>query len=112
MTNRFGWFWASFDNIAYNSTFIALIPKEGSPISFEEFRAISLCMSILQDYRKIDSPRMKPILSNAISDQSVCTLTSTHWASLGCPLVPMDIPSLFLYLAGLSSSINPLSFNK
>jgi hypothetical protein len=47
----------------FNSTFLALIPKKDEPLSFEEFRPISLCNCIYKIVAKIIARRLKPILS-------------------------------------------------
>jgi len=52
---------------AYNSTFIALIPKSDNPTSFNDFRPISLCNCIYKIISKIIANCVQPILSNHIS---------------------------------------------
>jgi retron-type reverse transcriptase len=52
-----------------NSTFITLIPKVNGPLSFDEFRPISLCNCIYKIIAKIIARRLKPILSKSISKE-------------------------------------------
>eukprot|EP00253_Pinus_taeda_P018044 PITA_18044 len=51
---------------AINTTFIALIPKNDSPGSFDEFRPISLCNCLYKIISKIIANRIRPILSRCI----------------------------------------------
>jgi hypothetical protein len=53
----------------FNSTFLALIPKKDEPLSFEDFRSISLCNCIYKIVAKLISRHLKPILSEAISKE-------------------------------------------
>eukprot|EP01018_Ginkgo_biloba_P002192 Gb_33330 [translate_table: standard] len=56
---------------AFNSTFIALIPKTDNPESFEDFRPISLCNCIYKILAKIIAMRIKKVLSNSISKEQL-----------------------------------------
>eukprot|EP00253_Pinus_taeda_P016622 PITA_16622 len=51
----------------FNSTFIAMIPKQDDPESFEDFRPISLCNCIYKIIAKVIAIRLVPILSRNIS---------------------------------------------
>jgi hypothetical protein len=51
-----------------NSTFLALIPKETNPISFDRFRPISLCNASYKIIAKLLANRIKPLLGKLISD--------------------------------------------
>ena len=50
-----------------NSTFLALIPKEANPGSFERYRPISLCNASYKIVAKILANRIKPLLQKLIS---------------------------------------------
>jgi hypothetical protein len=50
-----------------NSTFLALIPKEVNPSSFEQFRPISLCNTSYKILSKLLENRIKPMLEKLIS---------------------------------------------
>ena len=50
----------------FNSTFIALIPKIDHPISFENFRTISLCNYVYKIMGKIISIRIRKVPSRCI----------------------------------------------
>ena len=52
-----------------NSTFISLIPKVEHPVSFAEFRPISLCNLCYKLISKIAALRLKPFLDASISPQ-------------------------------------------
>lgn len=49
------------------STFLALILKSSNPISFDEYRPISLCNVIYKISSKIIANRMRGVLSNSIA---------------------------------------------
>jgi hypothetical protein len=53
----------------FNATFIALIPKNNDPKSFEEFRPIFLCNYIYKIIAKIIARRVKRLLSGVISSE-------------------------------------------
>ena len=50
-----------------NSTFLALIPKEANPSSFDRFRPISLCNASYKIFSKLLANRLKPLLEKLIS---------------------------------------------
>lgn len=52
-----------------NATFIALIPKITNPISFQDFRPISLCNLLYKVISKVIADRNKDGLSRGISDE-------------------------------------------
>ena len=52
-----------------NSTFIALIPKVDQPVSFADFRPISLCNLCYKLISKVAALRLKPFLDSCISPQ-------------------------------------------
>ena len=52
-----------------NSTFLALIPKEINPASFEMFRSVSLCNASYKILAKLLANRLKPLLGSLISPQ-------------------------------------------
>ena len=52
-----------------NSTFLALIPKEFNPASFDRFRPISLCNASYKILAKLLANRLKPLLGYLISPQ-------------------------------------------
>jgi hypothetical protein len=54
---------------AFNTTFIARIPKEDNLTSFEKFRPISLCNCIYKIISKVISKRLKRVLSKQISGE-------------------------------------------
>ena len=54
---------------AINSTYITLIPKTDSPLSFNDFWPISLCNSLYKIIAKIIANHIKPILLNNISSE-------------------------------------------
>jgi hypothetical protein len=58
-------------NGAINSTFITLIPKNGDPSTFGDFRPISLCNLCYKLISKIISNRIKPILSCFLSNEQL-----------------------------------------
>lgn len=59
---------------AIKSTFIALIPKTDNPLSYDEFRPISLCNCLYKIIAKILANRLKPILSQHISSEQFAFL--------------------------------------
>ena len=54
---------------AFNTTFIALIPKTNCPKSFDDFRPISLCNFVYKIIGKIISTCIKKILGRFISKE-------------------------------------------
>ena len=50
-----------------NSTFLALIPKKDKPVTFADFRLISLCNLIYKLISKIIAVRLKPFFDSHIS---------------------------------------------
>lgn len=50
-----------------NATFIALIPKNTNPVSFQDYHPISLCNMIYKVNSKTIAQRMKVGLSRGIS---------------------------------------------
>ena len=50
-----------------NSTFLALIPKEANPSSFDRFRPISLCNASYKICSKLLANRIKPLFGKLIS---------------------------------------------
>ena len=53
----------------FNSTFLALIPKSDSPMSFEGFRPISLCNYNYKIIGRILSTRIRNLLGKYISGE-------------------------------------------
>ena len=53
----------------FNSTFLALIPKIDHPLSFEDFRPISLCNFVYKIIGKIISIRIRNVLGRCISGE-------------------------------------------
>ena len=53
----------------FNSTFLVLIPKIDHPLSFEDFRPISLCNFVYKIIGKIISIRIINVLGRCISDE-------------------------------------------
>jgi hypothetical protein len=54
---------------AFNTTFLALIPKDDNPTSFEKFRPIYLCNCIYKINSKIIAKIVKRFLSTQISKE-------------------------------------------
>jgi hypothetical protein len=54
-----------------NSTFLVLIPKESNPLSFSDFRPISLCNLIYKLISKVISNRIKPFLERRLSAEQL-----------------------------------------
>ena len=50
-----------------NSTFLALIPKDVNPSSFDKFRPISLCNASYKIIAKLLEKRLRPLLGKLIS---------------------------------------------
>jgi len=63
---------------AFNSTFLALIPKVDNPLSFDDFRPISLCNRIYNIFSKIIALHIKPILSRMIFKEQFSFLSHRH----------------------------------
>jgi hypothetical protein len=61
---------------AFNTTFLALIPKEDNPTTFEKFRPISLCNCIYKIISKVIAIRLK---SNSLKSN----LKRTIWILRG-----------------------------
>jgi hypothetical protein len=61
-----------------NSTFIALIPKVNKPLSFGDYRPISLCNLCYKIISKIIANRIKPFLSSMISEEQLSFLKGHH----------------------------------
>jgi hypothetical protein len=54
-----------------NSTFLVLIPKESNPLSYSDFRPISLCNLIYKLISKVISNRIKPFLERRLSAEQL-----------------------------------------
>ena len=52
-----------------NSTFLALIPKKDKPVTFMDFRHISLCNLVYKLISKVIDVRLKPFLDSHISKE-------------------------------------------
>jgi hypothetical protein len=52
-----------------NSTFLVMIPKVDNPISFNDFRPISLCNKVYKIMAKIITNRIKHFLSSTITQE-------------------------------------------
>ena len=52
-----------------NSTFLSLIPKVEHPVSFADFRPISLCNLCYKLISKVAAVRLQPFLDTSISPQ-------------------------------------------
>jgi hypothetical protein len=60
-----------FGNIlgSFNSTFIALIPKNYNPTTYDYFRPIALCNCMYKIISKVLEARLKKLLSKVISPE-------------------------------------------
>jgi len=108
-----------------NSTFLALIPKEANPGSFERYRPILLCNASYKILAKLLANRIKPLLQKLISPaqggfvkgtqildnviQVQEALYSSHFRKKQGMLIKMDmsnafdrVNSSFLYMILLS----------
>ena len=65
-----------------NSTFFALIPKKEKPLTFADFRPISLCNLVYKLISKIAALRLKPFLDKFISPQQFGFLKNRQIANL------------------------------
>ena len=61
-----------------NSTFLALIPKETNPVSFDRFTPISLCNASYKIIEKLPANRIKPLLGKLISDSQGGFIKGRH----------------------------------
>ena len=52
---------------ALNATFITLIPKCDKPLTFVDYRPISLCNLVYKTISKLAAIRLKPLLDKSIS---------------------------------------------
>ena len=52
-----------------NSTFLSLIPKKDKPITFADFRPISLCNLLYKLILKVAAVRLKPFLDTHITKE-------------------------------------------
>jgi hypothetical protein len=52
-----------------NATFVALVPKESKPVSFNDFRPIALCNFVYKVISKIIASRLKDKLASCISEE-------------------------------------------
>jgi hypothetical protein len=52
---------------AFDTTFLAFIPKENNPTTIEKFGPISICNCIYKIILKVIARRLKTVLSNPIS---------------------------------------------
>ena len=67
-----------------NSTYITLIPKVRKPITFNDFRLVSLCNLVYDIISKIFTKRIKSILSKFISKEHFGFLDDRkNWMWLG-----------------------------
>jgi hypothetical protein len=70
--------WNGMMHAPFNTSFLSLIPKKDEPLSFDEFRLISLCNNIYKIVPKLISMHLKPILSEAISKENFGFLNGCH----------------------------------
>jgi hypothetical protein len=64
----------------FNTNFLALIPKDDNPTSFEKFKPISLCNCIYKIISKVIVRRLKRVLSRKIFDEEFGFLIKIHEA--------------------------------
>jgi hypothetical protein len=65
-----------------NTTFLALIPKENNPQSFDNFRPIALCNLCYKLVSKVIANMIKPVLSRELSSNQLGFLKRK--ADIGC----------------------------
>lgn len=116
------------------STFLALIPKEVNPTTFDKFRPISLCNVSYKILAKLLANRIKPLLSSLISpsqggfvagrhilDNVILvqeTINSSHQRKEQGMLIKLDMTNAFdqvklsfLYKVILTFGFNPAFVN-
>ena len=60
--------------VAFNATFIALIPKQDNPTSLDQYMPISLCNCIYKLSANIIDNRIKGVLSKVVSAEQFAFL--------------------------------------